>query len=142
MKERVKGLLQQINFIETDMEIQKQILFSIPEGNREEMEKVVGTIAAHKEQIKKLRARIKQVDPEEYNRITMLEQATERFRQLSENKKWVEVVTLNETGHCSVMLNDGSCIECLVKARDDKGNWTVLTLEGETKQYPGGLVRQ
>ena len=141
MKDRVKGLLQQINFIETDVEIQKQILFSIPEGDRVEMEKVLTVIAAHKAQIKELRSRIEQVDPEEYQKIVMIEQATETFRTLSENKKWVEVNTLNETGQCVLTLNDGTCIECLVSAKDDEGNWTVLTLDGETKQYPGGLVK-
>ena len=141
MKDRVKGLLQQINFIETDVEIQKQILFSIPGGDKAEMEKVLTVIAAHKEQIKELRSRIEQIDPEEYQRIVMIEQATETFRKLSENKKWVEVNTLNETGQCALTLNDGTCLECLVSAKDDEGNWTVLTLDGETKQYPGGLVQ-
>jgi hypothetical protein len=39
-------------------------------------------------------------------------------------------------------LNDGTRLDCLVKAEEENGNWTVLTIEGETKEYPGGLVKQ
>ena len=142
MKERVKGLLQKINFIQTDMEVQKQILFSIPSDQKDEMEKVMNVMASQKEQILDLRERIKEIDPEEYNRLIALEKATETFRELSKDKKFVMVNTLNETGECFVTLNDGTKMECLVTAKDDAGNWTVLTLDGETKEYPGGLIRE
>jgi hypothetical protein len=28
-----------------------------------------------------------------------------------------------------------------VAAREENGNWTVLTLDGETREYPGGFVK-
>jgi len=142
MKERVKGLLQKINFVETDMELQKQILFSIPSDQKGEMEKVMDVIASQKQQILDLRERIKEIDPEEYDRIITLEQGTEKFRQISKDKKFEKVHTLNEQGQCFVTMNDGTRVDCLVAAKDDTGNWTVLTLEGETLEYPGGLIRE
>jgi len=142
MKERVKGLLQKINFIETDMELQKQILFSIPPEQKGEMEKIMDVIASQKQQIQELREMIKEIDPEEYNRIITLEQGTQKFRELSKDKKFETVHTLNETGECFITLNDGTRLDCLVAAKDDTGNWTVLTLEGEALEYPGGLIRE
>lgn len=142
MKERVKGLLQQINFIETDIDLQKQILFSIPSDQKDEMEKVIKKISGQKQQIQDLRKMIQEIDPEEYNRIIAIEQATEKFRTLAAEKKFEKVHTLNEQGECFVTLNDGTRLDCLVAAKDDGGNWTVLTLEGETKEYPGGLIQE
>ncbi|MCG8634138.1 MAG: DUF4988 domain-containing protein [Desulfobacterales bacterium] len=142
MKERVKGLLQKINFIETDMELQKQILFSIPSDQKDEMKKVMDVIASQKQQINELRQAIKEIDEDEYNRIITLEEATAKFRKLSQDKKFVKVHTLNEDGQCSVTLNDGTKIDCLVAAKDEEGNWTVLTIDAETREYPGGLIRE
>ena len=141
MSANVKGLLQRINFIETDMEVHKQILFSIPSKNTAEMKKVVDTIADLKQQINDLRDQIKEMDEGEYDRIIAIEQAADRFRQISRDKKFVQVNTLNESGQCFITLNDGTRLECLVAAREENGNWTVLTLAGETKEYTGSLVR-
>ncbi len=142
MKDKVRGLLQKINFVETDMELQKQILFSIPADQKDEMKKVLDMIASQKQQINDLRQEIKAVDEEEYNRIITLEQATEKFRQLSRDKKFVKVHTLNEEGQCFVTLNEGTRVDCLVAAKDDNENWTVLTIDGEVREYPGGLVQE
>jgi septal ring factor EnvC (AmiA/AmiB activator) len=142
MKERVKGLLQKINFIETDMELQKQILFSIPSDQKDEMKKVMDVIASQKQQINELRLAIKEIDEDEYNRIISLEEATAKFRKLSQDKKFVKVHTLNEEGQCAVTLNDGTKIDCLVAAKDEEGNWTVLTIDAETREYPGGLIQE
>lgn len=141
MSANVKGLLQRINFIETDMEVHRQILFSIPSKNTAEMKEVVDTIAGLKQQINDLRDQIKKMDEGEYNRIIAIEQATERFRQISRDKKFVQVNTLNESGQCFITLSDGTPLECLVAAREENGNWTVLTLAGETKEYAGSLVQ-
>lgn len=141
MKEKVKGLLQKINFIETDMDLQKQILFSIPSDQKDEMEKVVEKISGMKRQILELREEIQKIDPDEYNRIIALEEGTQKFRELSKDKKFVTVNTLNEEGQCFITLNDGTQLDCLVAAKDEEGNWTVLTLEGETREYPGGLIK-
>lgn len=138
---KVKEYLQQINFIETDMDLHKQILFSIPPDQKEEIEKVVLTIAGQKKQIQALRMKIKETDGDEYNKILALEQATERFKELSRDKKFARVLTLNDTGECFITLNDDTRIDCLVAAEDESGNWTVLNLEGEIGEYPGGLVK-
>ncbi len=142
MKDRVKGLLQQINFIETDVDLQKQILFSLPSDQKEEMENVLTKIAAHKKKIQDLRKIIQEIDPEEYNRIIAIEQATEQFKALAAEKNFETVRTLNDAGECFITLNDGTRLDCLVAAKDDAGTWTVLTLDGETKAYPGGLIRE
>lgn len=142
MKDKVKGLLQKINFVETDRELQKQILFSIPSDQKDEIKKVLEMIASQKQQINDLRQEIKAVDEDEYNRIITLEQATEKFRQLSRDKKFVKVHTLNEEGQCFVTLNEGTRVDCLVSAKDENHNWTVLTIDGDVREYPGGLVKE
>ena len=141
MSSKVKGILQKINFIETDMALHKDILFSIPSDQKEEMERVLKIIAGMKAQIESLRQKIKEIDEDEYNRIVAIEAATDQFKKLSQGKKFARVNTLNETGECFVTLNDGSRIDCLVAAQEEDGNWIVLTLEGETREFPGGLVQ-
>jgi TolA-binding protein len=137
----VKGLLQKINFVEADMELHKQILFSIPSENKAEMETVVNTIAAQKQQISDLRDQIKEMDMDEYNKIIAIEQAAERFRQISKDKKFDQVSTLNEDRQCFITFNDGTRLDCLVAAKEENGNWTVLTIEGETKEILGSLIQ-
>ena len=141
MSAKVKGLLQKINFIEADMELHKQILFSIPSDNKAEMEKVVDTIAKLRKQISDLRGQIKEIDEDEYNKIIAIEQAADQFREISRDKKFVQVNTLNEDRKCFVTFNDGTRLDCLVAAKEENGNWTVLTIEGETKEYPAGLIK-
>lgn len=141
MSTDVKGLLQKINFVEADMELHKQILFSIPSENKAEMEKVVNTIADLKKQISDLRDQIKETDEDEYNKIIAIEQAAEKFRHISKDKKFVQVNTLNEDRQCFITFNDGTRQDCLVAAKEENGNWTVLTLEGETKEFLGSLIQ-
>ncbi|OGR38511.1 MAG: hypothetical protein A3J80_01980 [Desulfobacula sp. RIFOXYB2_FULL_45_6] len=137
---KIKSLLQRINFIEADMDIQKQILVSIPSNNKKDIESTIRKIADQKEQIHRLRLEIKTTDEAEYNRIMAIEQGAETFRRISQDKKFVFVNTLNESGACFIVLNDGTRMDCLVTAKEENGNWTVLTLDGETKEYPGGLI--
>lgn len=139
--EQVKGILQKINFIETDMDLQKQILLSIPSKEKGEMEKVIRKIARMKQQIDDLRMEIKKIDEDEYNKIIAIEHAAEEFRRIAETKQFVQVNTLNESGECFITFNDGTRLDCLVTAKEENGNWTVLTLDGETKEYPGGFVK-
>jgi len=141
MSAEIKGLLQKINFIETDMDLHKQILLSIPSDNKTEIETTIKKIADQKKQINILRQQIKKIDENEYNKIITIEKAAEKFRKISKNKKFVQVNTLNESGVCFITLNDGTRLDCLVAAKEENGNWTVLTLEGETKEYPGGLIK-
>ncbi|SDU42697.1 hypothetical protein [Desulfobacula phenolica] len=141
MSSKIKGLLQKINFIEADMELHKQILLSIPSDNKTEMEAVINKIADQKKQINDLRLEIKTLDKDEYNKILAIERAAQTFRQIAKDKKFVQVNTLNETGECFITFNDGTRLDCLVAAKEENGNWTVLTLEGETKEYPGGFIK-
>ncbi|WP_022665147.1 hypothetical protein [Desulfospira joergensenii] len=141
MNNRVKGILQKINFIETDMELHKQILVSIPSDQKEEIEKTVAVIAGMKNQIHELRQEIRAIDETEYNRIIAIERAAENFKLLARDKKFIRVNTLNETGECFVTLNDGTRLDCLVAAQEENGNWTLLTLEGETREFPSGLIK-
>jgi len=138
---KIKGLLQRINFIEADMDIQKQILVSIPSANKKDIEATIQKIADRKANIDALRLEIKNTDEEEYNRIITIEKAAETFRRISLDKKFVLVNTLNESGSCFITLNDGTRMDCLVTAKEENGNWTVLTLDGETREYPGGLIK-
>jgi hypothetical protein len=141
MGAEVKSLLQKINFIETDMDLHKQILLSIPSDNKEEIEKTILKIADQKEEINQLRLEIKRIDRTEYDKIISIEQAVETFKTLSKDKKFISVNTLNESGECFLTLNNGTKIECLVTAKEENGNWTVLTIDGETKEYPSGFVQ-
>lgn len=141
MSSKIKGILQKINFIEADEELHKQILFSIPSDNQIEMETIISKIADMKKQINALRQQIKKIDENEYNKIIAIEGATETFREIAIDKKFIQVNTLNDSGACFITFNDGTRLDCLVTAKEDNGNWTVLTLEGETKEYPGGFIQ-
>jgi TolA-binding protein len=142
MSANVKALLQKINFVETDMEMQKQILFSIPTDNKSEIEKLINKIADLKKQIADLRQEIKNIDENEYDKIIAIEKGTKKFQELSKDKKFVHVNTLNESGECFITLNDGTRMDCLVAAKEENGNFTILTLEGEAKEFPKGIVKQ
>ncbi|MEN8211671.1 MAG: hypothetical protein ABFR31_08125 [Thermodesulfobacteriota bacterium] len=142
MSAKVKALLQKINFVETDMEMQKQILFSIPTDNKRDIAKIIEKIAGLKKQIADLRQQIKNIDENEYDKIIAIENGTKRFQELSRDKKFVHANTLNESGECFITLNDGTRIDCLVAAKEENGNYTILTLEGEAKEFPKGIVKQ
>lgn len=142
MKEKVRALLSKINYIEVDMDLQKQILHAIPSDRKGEMEAVLVKISQMKHQILDLRKQIQETDQDEYNRIVAMEQATQRFKALATEKNFVQVRTPDESGACGITLNDGTRVDCLVAAQDDAGNWTLLNGEGEIKEYPGGLVRE
>ena len=141
MSENIKGLLQKINFIETDMELHKQILVSIPSEDKSEIKTIISKIADQKNQIHALRQEIKKIDEDEYNKIIAIEKAAQVFRQIARDKKFVQVNTLNESGVCFITFNDGTRLDCLVTAKEENGNWTVLTLDGETKEYPRGIIK-
>lgn len=142
MSAEVKSLLQKINFVEIDMEMQKQILFSIPTDNKIEIEKRIDKIADLKKQIADLRQEIKNIDKNEYDKIIAIEKGTKKFQALSRDKKFVRVNTLNESGECFITLNDGTRMDCLVAAKEENGNFTILTLEGEAREFPNGIVKQ
>lgn len=138
---KVKALLQKIQYIETDMEMQKQIVFSIPSDQKDDIKRYLEQIAGLKQQIHDLRQEIKQIDPAAYDRLIAIENGTRQFQEISKQKKFVHVNSMNTDGQCSIMLNDGTTIECLVAAREADGNWTILTLTGDVKHYPAGLIK-
>lgn len=141
MGNKVKALLQQINFIDADMELHKQILVSIPSDDKEQIQTVIEKIAEQKKQIEQLRQQIKETDEAEYNKMIAIERAADEFKRIANTKKFVHVDTLNETGECFITLTDGTRIDCLVAAKEENGNWTIMTIEGETKEYPSGIIR-
>lgn len=137
-----QDLLRKINFIEADIEIQKQILFSIPSDQKEEMEKTVEIIAAKKEEIADLRQQIQQIDPEEHQRIVVFENAIEQFKKLAAEKPFQHIASRNVNEECVLALSDNSSVECLIKACDEQGNWTVITPEGKVQHYSTNVVAE
>mgnify|MGYP003961184019 FL=1 len=123
------------------MELHKQILVSIPSEDKSEIKNIISKIADQKNQIHALRQEIKKIDEDEYNKIIAIEKAAQVFRQIARDKKFVQVNTLNESGVCFITFNDGTRLDCLVTAKEENGNWTVLTLDGETKEYPRGIIK-
>ncbi len=135
-KPTTQDLLKKINYIEADIEIQKQILFSIPSKEKGQMEKTIQIIAEKKEEIEVLRQQIQAADPEEFQRIVVFEEALAQFNQIATETKFESILNRNVNEECALLLKDAPAIECLIKACDSNGNWTVITLEGETRQFP------
>ncbi|MGW8194660.1 MAG: hypothetical protein ACWGOX_10390, partial [Desulforhopalus sp.] len=132
-----QDLLKKINYIEADIEIQKQILFSIPSDQKDDLEKTVSLIAAKKKEIDKLRQQIQKQDPEEYQRIVVFEKALQEFKKLAADKPFQSISSRNVAEGCVLPLGNGEEVECLVKAYSADGNWTVITLDGKTEHYSG-----
>lgn len=135
MSHTTEDILKKINYIEADMEIQKQILHSIPQKETAEIEKTLRIIADKKAQVEILRDQIKAGDPEAFERITKFEDASARFRELAAQKNFKQIVALGQSNECVVSLKSGERIECLVKAEDASGDWTILTFDGEIRHY-------
>jgi len=135
MDRKVQDILNKINFIEADIEIQKQILYSIPSNNKTEIERTLTTIAAQKEDINLLRKEIEKISPEEHKKIVLLENAVNTFRKMANGRKikYVNVMEINK--ECFLLLKNGSQIPCLVKTCDEDGKWIVITREGEIKEF-------
>jgi hypothetical protein len=137
-----QDLLKKINYIEADIEIHKQILFSIPSDNRQEIEKTIKTIAEKKEEIARLRQKIKKIDPEEDRWITIFENAVNDFKKISSEKKFQFIASMNVDEKCSLLLADKSEIPCLIKACEENGDWTIITLEGEISHFKKDHVKE
>jgi len=131
MSQKVQDILKKINYIEADLEIHKQILFSIPSADRGEMERVMQVIAEKKEMINSLRDQIRLADPIEFGRILKIEKAVSQFKKMASETKFNEIFTMNNNEPCTISMQSGKTIDCLVKAKDQAGDWTILTLDGE-----------
>ncbi len=137
-----QDLLKKINYIEADIEIHKQILFSIPSGNRQEIEKILKVIAGKKEEINQLRQEIKKIDPDEDRRITVFENTVNDFKKIAAEKNFQSIVSRNINETCSLSLTNKTELECLIKACDENGDWTIITLEGEIKYFGKDAVAE
>jgi len=137
---KIHDLLKKINYIEADLEIQRQVLVSIPSDQEEEMEKTIRIIAAKKEQIQTLRQEIKTIDPDEYQRIIVFDEAITEFKKMATEKKFQSIVSRNVNEECVLQLKKADNIECLLKASDESGDWTIITMDGELKHFPGKVV--
>lgn len=133
--QKIQQILKKITYLETEVEIQKQILFSIPSANKEEIESTIRIIAARKSDIENLRQQIKDLNPEEFARIVALEKASARFMAIGVEKKFTDLYQKQVDQECDLRLADGTIVDCLVKARDEKGGWTLLTADGEVLQF-------
>jgi rRNA-processing protein FCF1 len=139
---KTEALLKKINYIEADVEIQKQILFSIPSDQQKEMEKTISLIAARKKEIELLRQELKEIDPVEYDRIVTFENTLTEFRKIAAENPFQSVVNRNVHEQCYLLLQGGDRAECLIKACDREGNWTIITIDGEIKQYSAANVAE
>lgn len=135
MTKTVQDLYKKINYIEAEIEIQKQILHSIPSSERNEIEKVIKTIAAAKEEIGMLRSEIKEIDPSEFKRLACIEESVAAFKKISSEKEFstIESMTFDKT--CVLSCLDGRKIQCLVKACDQNGDWTIISMEGSLATF-------
>ncbi len=131
----VQDLLKKINFIEADLEIQKQILFALPSDQKDEMEGIVKTISEKKSEIEDLRRQIKEQDPDEYDRILLFERAVEQFKKLAAEKNFKSVVGRNTDDECILELKNSPNMDCLIKASDADGNWAIITMDGKIMEF-------
>ncbi len=139
---KTQDLLKKINYIEADVEIQKKILFSLPADQPEEMEKIVRIIAGKRQEIDALRQQIRDNDPEEFARILVFEKAVAEFKQLAATRQFSSITGRNINEPCQLALNNEDNVECLLKACDADGNWTIITLEGQIRHYPPSAVAE
>ncbi|MBB5348618.1 hypothetical protein JWG42_06900 [Desulfoprunum benzoelyticum] len=132
---KIQQILKKINYLEAEVEIQKQILFSIPSDNTGEIENTLRVIAARKGDIEGLRRQINDLDPKEFARIVAFEQASARFMAIGAENTFTDLFYRQADQECGLRLADGTAIDCLVKGRDAKGGWTALTIDGEVLQF-------
>lgn len=133
--QKIHLILKRINCLEAEVEIQKQILFSIPSANKGEIESTIRVIAARKSDIESLRLQINDLNPEEFARIVAFEEASAKFMAIGAENTFTDLFHKQVDQECDLRLVDGTIVDCLVKARDEKGGWTLLTADGEVLQF-------
>ena len=69
-----------------------------------------------------------------------MKRALEKFREISLKVEFIEVTNIATSGDNTLHLKDGTTHNCLVKARDSEGNYTLITIDGEFFQVPGSDV--
>jgi rRNA-processing protein FCF1 len=140
MKATVEDLLKKINYIEADVEIHKQILFSIPSADTAAMEETIRLIADKKAEIKDLRRQISALNPEEYKRILRFEEVLAEFKTLAATRNFTAIIGKNVNEPCALQLKGDAPIECLVKACDAAGSWTIITHDGQLRHFTADMV--
>ena len=140
MTATAQDLLKKINYIEADVEIHKQILFSIPSADKTAIEDTTRLIAVKKKEIEELREEIRAVDPEEYRRIVEFEEVIREFKALAATRNFTSIVGKNVDEPCTLRLKDAPPLPCLVKASDSSGAWTVITLDGRLCSFAAAAV--
>ncbi|HSO09018.1 MAG TPA: hypothetical protein VLR45_03445, partial [Desulfoprunum sp.] len=88
-----------------------------------------------KSDIENLRRQINDLDPEEFARIVAFEEASARFMAIGAENTFTDLFYKQADQECTLRLADGTIIDCLVKARDEKGGWTSLTNDGEVLRF-------
>ncbi|MFV0438360.1 MAG: hypothetical protein ACK5PS_13345 [Desulfopila sp.] len=139
---KVEQVLQKIHFIERDIELHRNILMSVADDDRKEMERVIGEIARMKGRVEELKGSIAELDPEVHGQVLQLEEGTRKFQQLARERAFQMVFTLDQLGECVINLVDGSQVECLVKAVDERGAWVGLTHHGEVVEFSAKEVME
>jgi len=142
MSQNIQNLLKKINYIEADIEIHKQILFSLSSDSRQEIENTLKIIAGKKEEITLLRQQIETIDPEEFKWIITFEKAANDFKKIATEKKFQSIVSRNVDEKCCLSLTDQTEIECLIKACDENGDWTIITLQGDIQHFDKNVVAE
>jgi len=137
-----EALLKKINYIEADVEIHKQILFSIPSAQKAEIERTITLIAAKKKEIEALRQELQKQDPAEHDRILLLEKAIADFKRIGRDRPFQVIIDRKAGEECSLAVQGGDRIECLIKACDKDGNWTIITINGEIVQFQAADVAE
>lgn len=139
---QVQDILKRINYLEAEIELQKQILYSRPSQSKKEIEEALTIIAAKKQDVHDLREQIRELDPDEYERILVFEQAVEEFKKLAAERDFQSITGRNVGEECVLKLNNGKSIECLIKACDIDSNWTIVTMSGEVQDFPSSEVAE
>ena len=133
--QKIQQILKKINYLEAEVDIQRQILCSIPSANTGEIESTIRVIAERKKEIEGLRQQINELNPEEFARIVAFEEASAKFMALGAEKTFTSMAHKQIGQECDLRLADGTIVDCLVKACDEKGGWTLLTADGEILQF-------
>jgi len=135
-------ILKKLGYIETEMEVQKQILHSIPSENTAEIERTIHKIAKAKNDISALRKELEEISPEEYLKLVNIEKGVNAFNALIQKKQFSRIENLATTPDCSLTEKSGNQHRCLVKGVDASGNWTIVTLDGELLTFTKSEVEE
>lgn len=134
MNNAVQNILRKIQYIEAEIEIQKQILHTTLGQEEAEIREVIQKIADSKEEINRLRLEIEEISPQEHHRIQALEKAVATFTTITSENSFTIVENMATNPNCSITYQTGETCPCLVKASDKSGNWVIITPEGEIRR--------